>query len=240
MRSSSISSGISTSFSGSKPKNASSNAGQRASTSAWRNPARKIRRVSVDRYQASLRSVRVPVSATVGIIACTALCPPLRRQAVSRICSNFIISLMSPDDRRGARLAGDCPHMGDARRGTACDDDCSRVQRSEETMKAIYAALLFATSQLAFADYYSSVDEDTCWDGKTRSGGSCMVVHDTEWSEYTKGRFIVKYKNVCDHRIYASFCNERNNGSEDCGASGIMPGSIKSWATGDANGRYSY
>jgi len=107
-------------------------------------------------------------------------------------------------------------------------------------MKAIYAALLFATSQLAFADYYSSVDEDTCWDGKTSGGGPCMVVHDTEWSEYTQGRFIVKYKNVCDHRIYASFCNERNNGSEDCGASGIMPGSVKSWATGDANGRYSY
>ena len=107
-------------------------------------------------------------------------------------------------------------------------------------MKKLTITALLMASQFAVADYYSSVDDDTCWDGRTSSGGACMVVADTKWSEYSKNRFIVKYKNICNHRIYARFCNERNNGSEDCGASGISPGRTHGWATGNANGRYSY
>ena len=100
------------------------------------------------------------------------------------------------------------------------------------------AALLLPA--LTLADYYSSVDDDTCWDGKTSRNSPCMVVDNDRWSQYSEGQFIVTYRNVCDHRIYARFCNERKDGTEDCGASGISPGKTKNWSTYRANGRYSY
>ncbi|MCK0154765.1 hypothetical protein MWU49_13680 [Alcanivorax sp. S6407] len=107
-------------------------------------------------------------------------------------------------------------------------------------MKKVLGMAIVLSSQLAVADYSSSVDSDTCWDGRTPTGGPCMVVADSKWSTYTEGKFIVTYKNVCNHRIYARFCNERNSGSDDCGASGIAPGNTKGWSTYKANGRYSY
>lgn len=100
------------------------------------------------------------------------------------------------------------------------------------------AILLF--SPLAAADYASSVDNDTCWDGLTNTGGPCMVVADAKWSTHTDGKFIVSYRNVCSHRIYARFCNDRKSGSADCGASGIAPGSTKGWSTYKASGQYRY
>ena len=107
-------------------------------------------------------------------------------------------------------------------------------------MKWTLGIATLLASQFAIADYYSSLDEDTCWDGRNSRGGPCMVVHDTKWSQYTEGRFTVTFRNTCNNRIYARFCNERNNGSEDCGASGISAGNTKSWSTSNANGRYSY
>lgn len=107
-------------------------------------------------------------------------------------------------------------------------------------MKKVLGLAVLLSSQLAVADYSSSLDEDTCWDGRTNTGGPCMQVAGDKWSTYTEGKFIVTYRNVCDHRIYARFCNERNNGSEDCGASGISAGGTKSWSTYNANGRYGY
>lgn len=107
-------------------------------------------------------------------------------------------------------------------------------------MKWISSIAVLLITQTAFADYYSSVDNDTCWDGKNSHGGACMVVHDTEWSQYSQDKFIVTYRNTCDHRIYARFCNNRNGGSPECGASGISAGNTKKWATNNASGRYSY
>ncbi|MGB2246828.1 MAG: hypothetical protein ACPH3N_04120 [Alcanivorax sediminis] len=107
-------------------------------------------------------------------------------------------------------------------------------------MKKVLGMAILLSSQLAAADYSSSVDSDTCWDGLSNTGSPCMVVADTKWSTHTQGKFIVTYRNVCSQRIYARFCNERNSGSADCGASGILPGSTKGWSTYKANGRYSY
>ncbi|MEQ3637488.1 hypothetical protein [Alcanivorax sp.] len=107
-------------------------------------------------------------------------------------------------------------------------------------MKWTIGIATLLASQFAAADYYSSLDDDTCWDARNSGGGPCMVVHNTKWSQYSKGNFIVTYRNSCNNRIYARFCNERKDGSEDCGASGIGAGKTKSWSTSNANGRYSY
>ena len=107
-------------------------------------------------------------------------------------------------------------------------------------MKWTFGIAALLASQFAVADYYSSLDDDTCWDGRNSRGGPCMEVHDTKWSQYTEGRFTVTFRNTCSNRIYARFCNERDNGSEDCGASGISAGNTKSWSTSNANGRYTY
>ena len=103
--------------------------------------------------------------------------------------------------------------------------------------KSLLATFLLTSVSLSYADYYSSIDEDSCWDGRTSTGGDCIVVHETKWSG---DQFIAKYKNICDHRIYIRYCNTRNNGSEDCGASGIGAGRVSSWATYNATGEYHY
>ena len=107
-------------------------------------------------------------------------------------------------------------------------------------MKWTIGIAILLASQFAAADYYSSLDDDTCWDARNSGGARCMVVHNTKWSQYSKGNFIVTYRNSCNNRIYARFCNERKDGSEDCGASGSGAGKTKSWSTSNANGRYSY
>jgi|TARA_R110002073_G_scaffold84612_8_gene202030 hypothetical protein len=99
--------------------------------------------------------------------------------------------------------------------------------------------ILLTLSGFAHADYRSSVDEDTCWDAKSPSGGSCISAT-SRWSEHTKGKVIAEYTNNCDHRIYLRMCNGRNSGSDDCGASGVAPHSTKSWSTSNATGNYSY
>ena len=47
-------------------------------------------------------------------------------------------------------------------------------------MKWTLGIATLLASQFAIADYYSSLDEDTCWDGRNSRGGPCMVVHDTK------------------------------------------------------------
>ena len=95
-------------------------------------------------------------------------------------------------------------------------------------------------SPTALASYSSSVDSRGCWDGRTSNGGPCMVVQNTEWTGSNNDRLKVTYYNQCAERIYASFCNERSDGSEDCGASGIRGYKTKTWSTYNANGQYSY
>ena len=47
-------------------------------------------------------------------------------------------------------------------------------------MKWTFGIAALLASQFAVADYYSSLDDDTCWDGRNSRGGPCMEVHDTK------------------------------------------------------------
>jgi len=113
------------------------------------------------------------------------------------------------------------------------------LPKTDVWVKTLLVAIVaMLTSQLgALANHSNSLDRDGCWDALTFSGANCLVVHDVYWRDT---KLIVKYRNQCDYRIYTRFCNERRSGSEDCGASGIGPGSIKTWSTYEANGRYNF
>lgn len=107
-------------------------------------------------------------------------------------------------------------------------------------MSKYFLMILALLSPTALASYSSSVDSRGCWDGLTSNGGDCLVVQNTSWGGSDGNRFKVTYYNQCNERIYASFCNEKTNGPDDCGASGIRGYSTKSWTTYNASGRYSY
>lgn len=82
-----------------------------------------------------------------------------------------------------------------------------------------------------------------CWDGRhdfINGGDQCMQVVSSKWSGSDNTKMTVKYQNTCSYRIYAKMCNQRSNGTYDCGASGIKPGATKNWYTYSASGRYTY
>lgn len=91
-------------------------------------------------------------------------------------------------------------------------------------------------SSTALAGYSNSVDDRGCWDGRTDYGGECI----SETSEWQGERLRVRYTNNCNHRVYMKFCNERNSGSWDCGASGVGAGRTHTWSTNNASGNYRY
>ena len=82
-----------------------------------------------------------------------------------------------------------------------------------KTIKSFVLALSVLASP-SFADYYSSVDDDTCWDARNASGGNCIEV-ETEWKSNDK--LHVYYNNTCEQRLYIKMCNERKAGGWDCG-----------------------
>ena len=65
----------------------------------------------------------------------------------------------------------------------------------------------------------------------------CMVVVS---EENRKGTMRVVYRNDCQWGIYASYENERTNGSWDSGADNIRPGQQKAWSTSEATGQYRF
>ncbi len=77
--------------------------------------------------------------------------------------------------------------------------------------------------------------ENSCW----IPASTCLTAS-ADWSEQTDGRVIVTYRNTCERRILVKKCNERTDGSADCGSGGINPGGVSRWATSNATGRYSY
>lgn len=78
-------------------------------------------------------------------------------------------------------------------------------------------------------------EQHTCWSPSP----NCLVVG-SKWSQMTEGRIIVTYRNACDRRIVVKKCNERADGSADCGTGGIRGGEAVKWATSNATGRYAY
>ena len=79
-------------------------------------------------------------------------------------------------------------------------------------------------------------DKDGCWDGLHINKAKCVKAS-SKWSQHTKGKFILYLTNTCDRRVYVKKCNQRKNGSWDCGAGGIAGRGKTSWATYDATGR---
>lgn len=98
------------------------------------------------------------------------------------------------------------------------------------------AALLIASSS-ASASYQSSVDGDGCWDAKTPRSTKCMQQINHSWHD---DKITVTYRNVCDQRIYAKVCHDKNDATKDCGAFGIRPNSDYKYHTYNATGDVSY
>ncbi|QDZ26848.1 hypothetical protein [Noviherbaspirillum sp. UKPF54] len=65
----------------------------------------------------------------------------------------------------------------------------------------------------------------------------CVVVDKTRMH---KDEFTVTYRNNCEGRVYAGFCNMQKDGGADCGADGIRQGGTMSWHTYNATGAYAY
>ncbi|MEI4194831.1 hypothetical protein [Roseovarius sp. E0-M6] len=71
-------------------------------------------------------------------------------------------------------------------------------------------------------------------DGCFNTASKCISVT----SKWKNDEFISYFTNNCQGRVYAKFCNQRENRSADCGASGIGEGRRHSWRTySDATGR---
>ena len=83
--------------------------------------------------------------------------------------------------------------------------------------------------------YTVNADEDSCWHPPSH-----CIQASASWSQYDSNKLIVRYQNTCAHRIYVKFCNARQNGNQDCGASGISGYGRYSWYTYNASGHYSY
>ncbi len=105
-------------------------------------------------------------------------------------------------------------------------------------MKPALTLATLLASTWTLADYSSSIDAHTCWDGLSATGNPCMVVADTRWSLHTPNKFMVTYRNTCEQRIYARFCNERQSGSHDCGTAGLAADSTVTWSTHQASGEH--
>lgn len=57
--------------------------------------------------------------------------------------------------------------------------------------------------------------------------------------EWKRNRFVSRYTNNCQGRIYLKFCNYRKGKRPDSGASGVARGRTKAWSTSSgATGRY--
>ena len=102
--------------------------------------------------------------------------------------------------------------------------------------KFFSAYLLIFLTNTAWAQSYSvNADDDTCWEPPNW----CLSAN-ASWDQYTEDKINVRYENVCQHRVYIRMCNQRMNGTEDCGATGLSPGRTTTWYTYNASGSYRY
>ena len=75
---------------------------------------------------------------------------------------------------------------------------------------------------------------NSCWSGY-ENGTGCLV---TEEDKFRGNIYSVKYRNQCERRIYAKYCNLISGDKMDCGASGIAPGKTKIWSTKNGSGQH--
>lgn len=74
--------------------------------------------------------------------------------------------------------------------------------------------------------------DNACWSGLHADGRNCVVAR-TEQGLSLGGTPEAKLylENTCSGRVYGKFCNERADGTWDCGADGIRGGATKVWST---------
>ena len=100
-------------------------------------------------------------------------------------------------------------------------------------IKSIFLILLlYSISIKVFA---VETDKDSCW-----AAPDWCVQPTAKWSKFEKDYFIVKYKNVCDARIFIRYCNKKKDGTELCGVDGIRAGRSSTQSTYNATGKYSW
>lgn len=97
------------------------------------------------------------------------------------------------------------------------------------------AVVIFQPTSVVEAQQQLVGDEDGCWSGRSSGGQHCLVQSDSKWGD--DDYLTVTYTNRCSDRLYVRFCNQRKDGSWDCGVDGIRPGSQKKWSTYKASGR---
>jgi hypothetical protein len=102
-------------------------------------------------------------------------------------------------------------------------------------MKTFTCVLLIFIVSSGFV--FASTDKDGCWSGELIGVGSCVVEHESWWNKYKSDEFIQVWKNICDRRVYATYCLEWKNGEWLCGASGIGAGKTKSFNAHNATGK---
>ena len=79
--------------------------------------------------------------------------------------------------------------------------------------------------------------DNACWSGLHPDGRSCVVGH-SEQAVSVGGtpELRLRMENTCSGRVYGRFCNERADGTWDCGADGIRGGATKVWSTLNPSG----
>ena len=79
-------------------------------------------------------------------------------------------------------------------------------------------------------------DADGCF--VPRHNPECLVIE----SNTVNSSFyhVVKYRNNCGARVYATMCNVLRSGREDCGADGVAAGGLKTWYSYDSTGQAKY
>lgn len=97
----------------------------------------------------------------------------------------------------------------------------------------VFLLVAFSAVQVPAAQYYVTPDEDTCWEPPNW----CLEVDKTRWRD---DNFLVRYRNICEHRLYVKYCNQKKDGSWSCGSTGIGGGRTSTWDTYNASGRYHY
>ncbi len=84
----------------------------------------------------------------------------------------------------------------------------------------------------------TSPDTDGCY--VPQHHPECLVIEKQAYSVYEPTMLILRLRNTCARRVYANFCNQRTDGSWDCGADGVSSGGALSWTTYGANGKSEY
>ncbi|MED5430964.1 MAG: hypothetical protein VX920_01375 [Pseudomonadota bacterium] len=76
-------------------------------------------------------------------------------------------------------------------------------------------------------------DRDGCW----AAPDWCLQVEDSHWEG---DRFAVRYRNVCEHRLYVKHCNQLKGGRWACEGGAIAPSLASTRDSHDATGSFHY